>query len=187
MQNAVKSRKGWEMSILAYKKVNKEEVKIEAWYTDLWKMIEEISLIKTIDSHLMNDLYQQTILKVIEVPDKDVDKLSLARQFLMKEIEEHEKISTEDWEILLVHWEGFSDPWGEDLEFNEKKELLTSWIDRLDEKEQLVLSLYYEQNLNLKQIGEVIGMTESRACQIKGKALLNLKKKAFQRKKIKSY
>jgi RNA polymerase sigma factor for flagellar operon FliA len=48
-------------------------------------------------------------------------------------------------------------------------------IGRLPERERLVLSLYYEQELNLKEIGVVLKVTESRVCQLHGQALLRLK------------
>lgn len=52
---------------------------------------------------------------------------------------------------------------------------LTKAIERLPEREQLVLSLYYEQELNLKEIGEVLGVSESRVCQIHGQAMVRLR------------
>lgn len=52
---------------------------------------------------------------------------------------------------------------------------LTSAIGRLPDREQLVLSLYYEQELNLKEIGEVLGVSESRVCQIHGQAMARLR------------
>ena len=48
-------------------------------------------------------------------------------------------------------------------------------IDDLPEKMQQVLSLYYCENLNLKEIGEVLGVTESRVCQIHGEATRRLR------------
>ncbi len=48
-------------------------------------------------------------------------------------------------------------------------------IQRLPEREQLVLSLYYERELNLKEIGEVLGVSESRVCQIHSQAALRLR------------
>ena len=52
---------------------------------------------------------------------------------------------------------------------------LSEAIDRLPERERLVLSLYYEQELNLKEIGQVLEVTESRVCQIHGQAVLRLR------------
>ena len=48
-------------------------------------------------------------------------------------------------------------------------------IRRLPEREQLLMSLYYEEELNLREIGEVLGVTESRACQLRGRAVLRLR------------
>jgi RNA polymerase sigma factor FliA len=52
---------------------------------------------------------------------------------------------------------------------------LVEGIDELPEKMQQVLSLYYCENLNLKEIGEVLGVTESRVCQIHGEATRRLR------------
>lgn len=48
-------------------------------------------------------------------------------------------------------------------------------IAELPEKEQLVLSLYYDDELNLKEIGAVLGITESRASQIRTQAIMRLR------------
>ena len=45
----------------------------------------------------------------------------------------------------------------------------------LPEKEQLVLVLYYYEELTLKEIGEILDVTESRVCQIHTKAILQLR------------
>lgn len=57
----------------------------------------------------------------------------------------------------------------------EQIELVARALDRLPEKERLVITLYFYEELNLKEIGEIIGVTESRASQIRSRALLRLK------------
>jgi len=57
---------------------------------------------------------------------------------------------------------------------------LAAAIGQLPEREQLVLSLYYEQELNLKEIGAVLGVSESRVCQIHGQAVLRLRARLSQ-------
>jgi RNA polymerase sigma factor for flagellar operon FliA len=52
---------------------------------------------------------------------------------------------------------------------------LTRAIDGLPERERLVMSLYYSDGLNLKEIGAVLKVTESRVCQLHGQALVRLK------------
>ncbi len=55
------------------------------------------------------------------------------------------------------------------------RELLREAMDRITEREQQVLALYYFEGLTLSQIGEIIGVTESRVSQIHSKAILTLR------------
>ncbi len=48
-------------------------------------------------------------------------------------------------------------------------------ISRLPEREKLVIALYYYENLTLREIGEVLGVTESRVSQLHTKAVLRLR------------
>ena len=58
---------------------------------------------------------------------------------------------------------------------NELKKILKNSIDSLPEKEKIVLSLYYYEELTLKEIGAVLDLTESRICQIHSHAVLRLR------------
>jgi len=55
------------------------------------------------------------------------------------------------------------------------RQQLAEAIRSLPEREQLVLSLYYHDELNFKEIGKVLGISESRVCQLHARALINLK------------
>jgi RNA polymerase sigma factor for flagellar operon FliA len=55
------------------------------------------------------------------------------------------------------------------------KEQIAEAISRLPEREKLVVALYYYENLTLREIGEVLGVTESRVSQLHTKAILRLK------------
>ena len=55
------------------------------------------------------------------------------------------------------------------------RRILAEAIDGLPERERQVVALYYFDGLTLAEIGEVLGVTESRACQIHGKAVLKLR------------
>ena len=63
----------------------------------------------------------------------------------------------------------------EALDETETKELLADAIARLPEREKLVITLYYYEELTLREIGEVLGVTESRVSQLHTKAVLRLK------------
>jgi RNA polymerase sigma factor for flagellar operon FliA len=62
-----------------------------------------------------------------------------------------------------------------DFERSETKEALGEAIARLPEREKLVITLYYYEELTLREIGEVLGVTESRVSQLHTKAVLRLK------------
>jgi RNA polymerase sigma factor for flagellar operon FliA len=72
-----------------------------------------------------------------------------------------------------------SDPRADDpqesLASSEVKDRLTEAISSLPEREQLVVALYYYENLTLREIGEVLGVTESRVSQLHTKAVMRLK------------
>jgi len=57
----------------------------------------------------------------------------------------------------------------------ERVEIVARALDRLPEKERLVITLYFYEELNLKEIGEIIGVTESRASQVRSRALIRLR------------
>ena len=54
-------------------------------------------------------------------------------------------------------------------------EEMTGALQNLSEREKLILSLYYNDELTFKQIGKVLDITESRVCQLHARAILNLK------------
>ena len=52
---------------------------------------------------------------------------------------------------------------------------LVAAIEHLPEREKLAMGLYYEEDLNLREIGEVLGVSESRVCQLHGQAIARLR------------
>lgn len=87
----------------------------------------------------------------------------------------------EDGEQPTSLGEYLADPRSEDIERalaeQEMRELIARRIGELPEKEQLVLVLYYYEELTLKEIGEILDVTESRVCQVHTKAILRLQGK----------
>ena len=69
---------------------------------------------------------------------------------------------------------------GEPLEILRDKRFRTALvaaIEELPEREKLLMSMYYEQDLNLREIGAVMGVTESRVCQLHSQAVSRLRAK----------
>ena len=84
-----------------------------------------------------------------------------------------EQIEEHDGEPRLAKHDGLTPARAfEDRAF---RSALGEAIGFLPEREQLVLSLYYEQEMNLREIGAVLNVSESRVCQIHGQAMLRLR------------
>ena len=61
------------------------------------------------------------------------------------------------------------------MDATDLKDRIADAIARLPEREKLVVALYYYENLTLREIGEVLGVTESRVSQLHTKAVLRLR------------
>jgi RNA polymerase sigma factor for flagellar operon FliA len=80
-------------------------------------------------------------------------------------------LTTEEGEMTLT--DNSADPF-RDVVDEDFRAALTEAIANLPERERLVMSLYYDDELNLKEIGAALRVSESRICQIHGQALVRL-------------
>lgn len=106
-------------------------------------------------------------------------------------LEEYQKLLLEARGHQLVYLEDLSESGGDDyldrhlvsptpdplaaLEDASMRAALAQAIANLPEREKLMMALYYEQDLNLREIGEVMGVTESRVCQLHSQAIARLR------------
>jgi RNA polymerase sigma factor FliA len=109
--------------------------------------------------------YYETLSEINGIPLLDVE--SLPRKI--------PQVAEEDLLDFIID-EREKDPFDQ-FRLNELKSLLASAIGGLSPKEKLVISLYYYDELTLKEIGEVMDLTESRICQIHTKSILKLRAK----------
>ena len=88
-----------------------------------------------------------------------------------------DEVNITDEEMLSYYMEGQSTSPVLMIEKNEMKEMIADFIKDLPQKEQLVLSLYYLDDLNLKEVGKIMNLTEGRISQIRTSAILRLRAK----------
>ncbi len=96
--------------------------------------------------------------------------LSLEDLGIAKESGEHKSL------LDCLAGKGDADPQTQHR-LNELKGVIAKAIDTLPEKERLMVSLYYYEELTMKEIGEVLSITESRVSQIHSKAVFRLRTK----------
>ena len=119
---------------------------------------------------------------------RDAEESAVARRLGIS-LEEYHAIVADAASCRMLSLSGGEYDEGDDLEVADEAALspaqaheqagmrtdLVRAIENLPEREKLVMSLYYDDELNLKEIGEVLGVSESRVCQIHGQALVRLR------------
>jgi RNA polymerase sigma factor for flagellar operon FliA len=130
------------------------------------------------------------IAEVEKITGRDAKEAEIAKQLSLTLPEYHHMLRDVNcaklvaYEDLATSEEGLcNEPAGHDMTFNEVSESqfaskLAQMIKELPEREALVLSLYYDEELNLKEIGLILDVSESRVSQIHSQALHRLKAKA---------
>lgn len=106
-------------------------------------------------------------------------------QKMLQDARGHQLISFEDMvedgdeDFLERHLTDESNEPSKLLEDQSLRQLLAQGIELLPEREKLMMALYYEQDLNLREIGAVMNVTESRVCQLHSQAVARLRARIF--------
>ena len=129
----------------------------------LRRLPEDDEVAKEMDMSL--DQFYRTIDETKSVPVFSLEDLGIAKE------------SGEQQSLLdCLAGKADADPQTQ-IRLIELKEIIAKAIDTLPEKERLMVSLYYYEELTMKEIGAVLDITESRVSQIHSKAVLHLRAK----------
>jgi len=136
------------------------------------KSRDMMEAIRKVESRTLNSATDSEIAQEMGVELNEYNKIlrdsSVAQVFSIDDGEE-----SADYKIEMS---SDSDPDKEYIDERFHSELTQS-INQLPERERLVMSLYYEEEMNLREIGSLLEVSESRVCQIHGKALIMLRAK----------
>jgi RNA polymerase sigma factor for flagellar operon FliA len=153
----------------ASKDARKKLEEVRKAYSDIEKSFNRIATDEEVAERLnitLDELYKTlsiaNTMNMISLEDLGVSKDGETLDIL-------ECISKEDERDML-----------DELNLKELRSALGSAIDELPEKERLVITLYYFEELTMKEIGRVLDISESRVCQMHGKVLVKLKNKMEQ-------
>lgn len=113
--------------------------------------------------------------------DEFYDLLNQVRPVSLLSIDEAQSFSNVDKKSILNILEGtkLNNPFVQ-LNMKVVKDVVTQAIEELPERQRLVLSLYYYEDLNLKEIGKVLRVTESRVSQLHAQAVARLRGRLAQ-------
>ena len=107
-------------------------------------------------------------------------------QHLLQEARGHQLLYLEDFggdqdeDFLARHLGSSEMEPSAQLENKDLRHAVAEAVRALPEREQLLMALYYDEELNLREIGEVMGVTESRVCQLHNQAISRIRSHLFE-------
>jgi len=130
----------------------------------------------TLEQRLGRPATDEEVAEEMDLETEDFYQLlKQARGVSLTSIDQTLKIENSKTTILEVTEDSHENNPLEQFNISEMKEQVAKAIDNLPEKERLVISLYYYEELTMKEVGKVLNLTESRVSQIHTKAILRLR------------
>ena len=139
---------------------------------------KKIKDIKNAQEHLKQELGRMpTTNEVAAFLDIEPDKVSqiMSEDITMTSIYEKKGSNDDSVEIIDTIQDTNKLTPQEQAEEKNVKYQLEKALQRLPERERIIMVLYYQENMTLKEIGETINMSESRVCQLHAQAIMKLK------------
>ena len=138
----------------------------------------KIKEIKVAQEHLKQEIGRMpTTTEVANYLDMDVEKVNqiLSEDTVMTSIYDRKGANDDSVEIIDTIQDTNKLNPQENMEEKNVKQELERALQRLPERERIIMVLYYQENMTLKEIGSTINMSESRVCQLYAQAIMKLK------------
>ena len=139
---------------------------------------QKIKTLKEAQEYLKQELGRapttQEISKYVEMEPDKVNQL-LSEDVTMTSLYEKKGTAEDSMEIIDTIQDTNKRNPQEEAEENNIKQELERALKRLPERERIIMVLYYQENMTLKEIGETINMSESRVCQLHAQGIMKLK------------
>lgn len=139
---------------------------------------QKIKVLKEAQEYLKQELGRmpttQEIANYVDMPAEKVNQL-LSEDVVMTSIYDKKGSSDDSMEIIdTIEDSNRLNPQEEAEDKNIKQELERA-LQRLPERERIIMVLYYQENMTLKEIGGTLEMSESRVCQLHAQGIMKLK------------
>jgi RNA polymerase sigma factor for flagellar operon FliA len=175
------TKRGAKLNTFAYLRIRGamiDELRSRDWFPrsarSKAKKIEEV--IRKLENRLGRYPREEEVAEEMHIDFEDY--LSLMKDYknlsILSMEDLHEAIG-EDREKIINYVTDESDDPEKYAEFHELEGILAKEIERLPEKQKIVLSLYYHEDMNMKEIAGVLSITEARVCQIHSQAIIALR------------
>ncbi len=138
----------------------------------------KIKEIKVAQEHLKQEIGRMpTTTEVANYLGMDVEKVNqiLSEDTVMTSIYDRKGANDDSVEIIDTIQDTNKLNPQENMEEKNVKQELEKALQRLPERERIIMVLYYQENMTLKEIGSTINMSESRVCQLHAQAIMKLK------------
>ena len=151
-----------------------DEVRRQDWAPrSVFRKMREVSAaMREIENDLARDARDSEVVEKLGISVDEYHRI-------LKDASGHKLFSTEELtagaESIVDGLFGQIDGPLDCLESDEFRRSVARAVSSLPEREKLVMSLYYDRDLNLREIGDLLSVTESRVCQIHGQAVLRLR------------
>ena len=161
-----------------------DELRAQDWVPrsvrDKAKMLDRTMI--QLEAELGRSATDEEVAKTLNMSlEEFYDLVNQVRPVSLLSIDDAATFSNVDKKSILNLLEGckLNNPYNQ-LNIKSVKEVVTQAIEDLPERQRLVLSLYYYEDLNLKEIGQILRVTESRVSQLHAQAISRLRSKLSQ-------
>lgn len=142
--------------------------------TSLRRKIKAISnAYYELENQLGREPQDNEVARHLEMDEEELQS-ALGKSQMFNIVHFEEMIQNDMWEQSIQSQTGSLE---EEVESREMVEILGGIIDNLPEKEKLVVTLYYYEEMTLKEVAAVLGVSESRVSQIHSKAVMKMRTK----------
>jgi RNA polymerase sigma factor for flagellar operon FliA len=156
-----------------------DEIRKQNWIPrSTWVKLKNYFAVKEkMEKEMSGEVTEEKLASALKITTAELRRLTThLSKYSIASLDEINGCNEENTSYKIYNLEDHSSPDPLDfVEKNENRAILINAIQQLNEKDKLVLSLYYQEELTLKEIGKIMDISESRVCQLHTRAIKRLR------------